>query len=299
MFNRREYLAAAASTGALLLSNRSDAAIADQPKSRIHVFTKPIQELSIAQMASALETWGAGGLEATVRSKGWIDPAEATSKLPELMEALRKINRHGMILCSDINQADHQDVKRVLEPASKLGIRYLRMAYYRYDLDKKLVPQLDTFAKQAEELAAVCKELNMTALYQNHAGANYVGAALWDLMHVIGNIDPKQMSLALDIRHTTVESTEAWKAGYARVRDNIGAIFAKDAIVMNGKADDGPLGRNAKGKQLFDMIENDHVGLPVSMHMEYMDHSNPTLLPQRMEAVAKDVKTLKGWLKEA
>jgi sugar phosphate isomerase/epimerase len=299
MFNRREYLAAAVTTGALLLSSRANAAIADQPKSRVHVFTKPIQELSIAEMAAALESWDAGGLEATVRSKGWIDPADAASKLPELMAALHKVNRHGMILCSDINHADHQDVKRVLEPASKLGIRYLRMAYYRYDLTKKLVPQLDAFAKQAESLAAVCKELNMTALYQNHAGANYVGGALWDLMDVIGSIDPKLMSLALDIRHTTVESTEAWKAGYARVRENIGAIFAKDAIITNGKAEDGPLGRNEKGKQLFDMIEKDHVGLPVSMHMEYIDHTKPALLPQRMEAVAKDIKTLKGWLQEA
>ncbi len=299
MLNRRECLAAAVTTSAALLVNRAALAIADQPKSRVHVFTKPIQELSIAEMASSLEKWEAGGLEATVRSKGWIDPADAAAKLPEVMDALRKINRHGMILCSDINQADHKDVQRVLEPASKLGIRYLRMAYYRYDLSKKLLPQLDTFAKQAEALAVVCKQLNMTALYQNHAGANYVGGALWDLMHVLGSIDPQVMSLALDIRHTTVESTEAWKAGYARVRENIGAIFAKDAIIDQGKPEDGPLGRNEKGKQLFDMIEKDNPGLPVSMHMEYMDHTNPAILAQRMEAVAKDIKTLKGWLKEA
>ncbi len=295
MLNRREYLAVTA-VGLSTLMSKAQAAPADKVGRRIYVFTKPIQQLSFAETASYLAKWDVGGVEATVRSGGWFEPNEAEEKLPKMMEELRKVERAGVILTNDVNHADHQDVRRVLEPASKVGIRYMRMAYYKYDLSKKILPQLEDFAKQAKGLAEVCKALKMTALYQNHAGSNYVGGPLWDLMEVLRDIDPTHMSVALDIRHATIESTQAWQAGYARLRDNVGAIFAKDAIYVGGKVDDGPLGRSEKGKQLFDMINKDHPEVPISLHMEFLDHRKPELLTQRLDAISKDVATLRAWL---
>jgi sugar phosphate isomerase/epimerase len=213
-----------------------------------------------------------------------------------LFEAVSKVHRSGMIVTSDVNSADDPDVERVLAVASRLGIRYFRMAYFKYDFSKKILPQLEAFAAQARKLAEVCKQLKMTALYQNHAGANYVGAPIWDLMEVLKGIDPASISIALDLRHTTIEASESWRAGYSRVRDSVGAVFAKDAIYADGKIDDGPLGRSEKGKQLFKLIQADHPSIPISLHMEYIDHRKPELLTQRLDAITADVKTLKSWL---
>ena len=126
----------------------------------------------------------------------------------------------------------------------------------------------------------------------------YVGAPLWDLMEVMKGIDPSLMSVALDLRHTTIEASESWRAGYARIRDSVGAIFAKDAIYVDGSINDGPLGRSDKGKQLFKLIQADHPTIPISLHMEYIDHKKVELLPQRLEAIGRDVATLKQWLQE-
>jgi sugar phosphate isomerase/epimerase len=295
MFNRRRYLATLIA-GSAMLSKNSLLAAPSKQNSRIHIFTKPTQSLSFDETASWLEKWNVGGVEATIRKGGWFEPEDASEKLPAMMEALQRVDRASVILASDVNNVDHPDVKRVLEPASKLGVRYMRMAYYKYDFSKKVLPQLEAFAKQAQQLAQVCHELKLTALYQNHAGAGYVGGPLWDLMEVIDGIDPKDMSLALDIRHATIESAEAWRAGYARVRENIGAIYAKDAVYAGSKIDDGPLGRSVKGKQLFDMINKDHPDVPISLHMEYFDHRPVDLLPKRLEAIAADVAVLQSWL---
>jgi len=297
MLNRRQCLQSLAAISTLAVAG--SAAGGSKPSvssSRIWIFSKPIQHLTFKDAADWLVRWDVGGLEATVRRDGWIDPSDAAAKLPELMDVVSAVDRSGMIITSDVNDAEHADIERVLKIASKLGVRYFRMAYYKYDFTKRILPQLEAFSGQATKLAEVCKQLKMTALYQNHAGANYVGAPLWDLMDVLKGIDPKAMSIALDLRHTTIEASESWRAGYSRVRDSVGAVFAKDAIYVDGKINDGPLGRSEKGKALFDMIQADHSSIPISLHMEYIDHRKADLLPQRLEAIGADVKTLKSWL---
>ena len=264
--------------------------------SRIWIFTKPIEQLTFKEVAEWLIRWDVGGLEATARRGGWIEPADAPSKLPQLVEALQSVDRTGLIVTTDVNRADQPDVDLVLKSASQLGVRYFRMAYYKYDFSKKILPQLDAFAAQATQLAEICKQLKMTALYQNHAGANYVGAPLWDLMHVLQGIDPSAMSIAIDLRHTTIEAAESWRAGYARIKDSVGAMFVKDAIYVDGAVNDGPLGRSEKCKQLFKLVQADHPTIPMSLHMEHIDHRPKELLPQRLAAITADVETLKRWL---
>ncbi len=42
----------------------------------------------------------------------------------------------------------------------------------------------------------------MTALYQNHAGNNYLGAPIFDLVQILKGIPVSQMAIAMDVRHT-------------------------------------------------------------------------------------------------
>ena len=51
-----------------------------------------------------------------------------------------------------------------------------------------------------------------------------------------------------------------------------------------------------KCKQLFDVVSNDHPDVPISLHMEHIDHRPDDLLMQRLEAIAADVKVLQSWL---
>ena len=67
------------------------------------------------------------------------------------------------------------------------------MEYYRYDFAQPILPQLTRHAKAASELAVLCKSLGITGLYQNHAGKNMVGAALWDLQDVLLDLDPSAL----------------------------------------------------------------------------------------------------------
>ncbi len=265
---------------------------------RICVFAKPFQRMELQSLAELVGSWPVAGIEATVRQGGQVEPAEASEKLPRLLEALRARDRHFHILTTDILRGDHPDVARVLEVAAREGVKYFRMAYYKYDLSRPLLPQLEQFAGQAKSLADVCKELGITALYQNHAGAGYVGAPVLDLLEVFRDLPVQQMALALDLRHTTVEATSSWETIYARMRERIGAIFLKDAVVEKGEARDVPLGEGPHVQSFFRKVLQYGLKVPLSLHMEHIDHQPDRLLPDRIDATVRDLATLQQWLQD-
>jgi len=220
--SRRSLLAVGAASATIALSTKTMAVLPGEsaettkrPRPKICIFAKPIQELSYEQTADLLAKYPVDGLEATVRSGGQVDPAKVDEQLPRLHEALAKRSRDFMILATNINAAKSSEAESVLQGASKLGIRHFRMGYYRYKLDRPILPQLEAFARDAKELAAFCGSLGMTALYQNHAGNNYVGAPIFDLVEVMKGIPVSQMAIAMDIRHTTIEATNSWPLLYA------------------------------------------------------------------------------------
>lgn len=136
----------------------------------------------------------------------------------------------------------------------------------------------------------------MTALYQNHAGNNYLGAPVFDLVEVLKGIPVTQMAIALDIRHTTIEATNSWPLLYAVSKPHLGAVFVKDAVVERGTVMDVDLGQGKAAAELFQTMRRDGLPSLLSLHTEQIDHADPKLLAQRIAAIARDVATLQKWL---
>lgn len=263
---------------------------------KICIFAKPIQDLTYEQTADLLSRYPVDGLEATVRTGGQVEPDKVGEQLPRLVDALAKCSRDFLILATNISTAKSSETESVLKCASKLGIRHFRMGYYRYKLDRPILPQLDAFAREARELAAYCGSLGMTALYQNHAGNNYVGAPIFDLVEIFKGIPVAHMAIAMDIRHTTIEATNSWPLLYAVAKPHLGAVFVKDAIVERGKVTDVDLGQGKAAGELFQTIRKDGLPSVLSLHTEQIDHTDPKLLDQRIAAIGRDVATLQAWL---
>jgi sugar phosphate isomerase/epimerase len=297
MFDRRQILATGIATtvsGWLADGSRLLAAQAEPHSHPIAVFTKPLQSMPVEELAKRLKEIGVQGLEATLRKGGQIEPEALAAELPRFCETLAKYDQRVIIATSDVNKVDAA-AERYLKTLAKEKIPYLRMAYYRYELTQPILPQLEQFARDAKQLAQLCEAHGVTALYQNHAGAAYVGAALWDLLEVLQDVSPKQMAVAIDLCHTTHELSESWPAAYQAVRRRIGAVFAKDFDWIEGKAINVPLGKG-RAKQLWDQLKRDGFAGPISLHMEHIDHRPDELLEDRWRATKVDVEKLKSWL---
>jgi len=299
--NRRQFVGAmAAGSAPILLGSSTFAANNGQTSQQpICCFAKPLQHLSMDALADRVAEMGFQGIEATIRKGGQIEPAQVKEELPKLVEALRKRNLEITVMASDINDADHADTEPVLRTAAELGIQRYRMKYFHYDLKRPIAQQLEEIKPRLKALAALNRELEITAVYQNHAGNGLVGAMVWDLHELLQDISPQEIGIAYDIRHATVEGGLSWPVGFHLVRPHIDVVYVKDFQWKEGKPRNVPLGEGMVDPKFFAMLQQSDFHGPFSLHMEYIDHRDPQLGEARLAAIARDIRVLRRWLDEA
>lgn len=299
--SRRSFLAGtAACAGASLLgSGRLLSAVGGANNGRypICVFVKYLQSLSFDELAETVSGLGFDGIEATVRPKGQILPEHAEEELPRLVDALKKRNLDIMIMTSGISRADDPLTPKVLRTAAALGIKKYRMDYYRYDLNKPVAKQLEALKPVVKDLAALNRELGIQAVYQNHAGAPYVGASIWDIHELLEDIPKEEIGIAFDIRHATVEGGKAWPVSWNLVQPHLGAVYIKDAKWDGRTLIDGPLGdeKGVVDPAFFQLLKKSDFPGPISLHVEYLDDGT---VPEQVAAIRRDFATLKGLLNQ-
>ena len=299
--NRREFLASTSAGLALAntsLARTNLAAPPKPPKHKICAFTKPFNSLSFDELAEQMALIGFDGIEAPIRPGGHIEPKEVPDKLPQLVEALKQRDLEITVLTSNINDASKPLTQSVLKTAAQLGVKRYRMQYFRYDVKERIKPQIENWKSQVAELAALNKELGITGLYQNHAGKNYLGAAIWDLPMLLDGIDRDHVGVAYDIRHATVEGGTSWPISFQMVQPHISMVYVKDFQWGEGaKPKNVPLGEGRiVAKEFFKLLAASDYRGPISLHEEYLDHKKPELVPQHLAALKTDLEVLHGWL---
>ena len=291
---RREFLLASAATVAAGKLFAEEKPVRHQP---ICVFTKPLQSLSYGEMADRIAELGFDGVEATIRDGGHIEPKDVEVELPKMVDALKKRGLEITVMTSSINDPNDTMTEVQLKVAASLGIKRYRMKYLKYDLNKPVIEQLNNWRPQLRDLAAMNKELGITAIYQNHAGRNYFGAPLWDLGYALSKIPNDQIGVAYDIRHATVEGGMSWPVTLNALMPFINTVYVKDFQWQNKKPKNVPLGEGNIDHSFFKILSKAGFNGPISLHEEYLDHRKPELVPQHLTAMKNDFATLKRLLK--
>lgn len=298
--HRRRFLAAttaSALASGVLGSQMAHAAVDGETKNKICIFTKPFNSLSFDELADKIAELGFDGIEAPIRKGGHIETAAVADELPRLVEALKKRNLEITLATSDISDPDNPLTAKFLRTLGALGIKRYRMNYYRYDFDLPLADQWKQWHAQLQELAAMNHEYGVQGLYQNHSGVKYLGASVWDLREVLNGIQPDDLGVAYDIRHSTAEGTTTWPVAYRAIRDHLGMVYVKDFSIVDKKLANVPLGEGHVDKSFFDMLAEDGYTGPISLHEEYLNHRDPKLVPDHLAAMKTDLQVLRGWLK--
>ena len=290
--NRRSFLASTALAG-VSLATKALATQERKPENRFCAFIKFVQELPPEELATTIAKLGYGGIEATVRKGGQVLPDRVEDDLPPLVEALRKQNLEITVMASNVDRADNPLHEKVLRTAAKLGVKRYRMGYFKYDLSKPVLPQLEQFKPILKDLAALNRELGMQAVYQNHAGTNYVGAGLWDLRRLLEDIPVEQVGVAYDIRHSTVEGGTTWPVTWNMIQPHLGMIYVKDFQWGDPKPQNVPLGTGRVDPKFFKLVNASGYTGPISVHVEYLHHDG---LQKNIDALGTDLQTLQKFL---
>jgi sugar phosphate isomerase/epimerase len=259
-------------------------------------FEKPLQFLPFDELADLMAELGFAGIEATVRPGGHVLPERVEEDLPKFVEALKKRGLEITILTSGVSSVDQPHTEKVLRTAARLGIQRYRMLWWRYDLKKPIWPQVEALRPVLKDLVALNREVGISGLYQNHAGANMVGASLWDIYELIKDYPPKDIGLAYDIRHAQVEAGLAWPTQFQLVQSHVTAVCVKDFDWNNGGVKSVPLGDGRVDRKIMSLLKETKFTGPMSVHVEYFAGSSRDKTAIA-EALQKDFETLRAWLK--
>jgi sugar phosphate isomerase/epimerase len=202
-------------------------------KLKIDAYSRHLQWLrSPDEVAEAVIEMGYDGLDITVRPyPGHVDPEKVATDLPPFVNAIRRNGLQVVTITCPITDADSPNAERILDTAASLGIHHYWWGTYRYDTTKPVMPQLEALKPRVAKLAKLNAKYGMKAMYHTYSGAGTVGAAVWDLLHVLREFDPAHVSLHYDIGHmTNAGGNGTWALNLRAAGPYVGGLSIKDSL---------------------------------------------------------------------
>tara|TARA_R110000850_G_scaffold14189_20_gene45517 strand:- start:172 stop:1098 length:927 start_codon:yes stop_codon:yes gene_type:complete len=293
--SRRAFLQVSAATAGGLALSSVTAETAATTGNPVCVFNKPLQHLSYEEQAALVAEMGFVGIEGTVRANGHVTPGRVKEDLPKQIKALRDNGVDMTLMTTDVNNAEDDIHRTLLETAADLGVKQFRMGSIKFTYDRPIPEQMEEIKVTFEKLVDFCQPLGIQPLYQNHAGAGRFGASIWDVYEVLKDHDPKEVGIAFDIRHAAVEGGQSWPTEFHLTRPWIGFVYCKDFawVKDSAKPSNVPLGTGRVDYPAFfkALKKSDYTG-PISLHMEYIDHRDESLLDDSIAAIRADHQAL-------
>ncbi|MEY3852640.1 MAG: hypothetical protein RI910_1620 [Verrucomicrobiota bacterium] len=290
MLSRRAMLGLSGSLMAGAMLRPMLAAAPSQKAPEFSLFTKHLVGLPYDQLAETVAALGFTGVEAPVRKGGHVEPARVEEDLPKLVEAFKKCGVKITLMTTDINAVNADDrTEKVLRTAGALGIPSYRMKWYGYVVDA-IKPQL-------RDLVAFSREVRVLPGYQNHSGAKFVGAGIWDMAMLMKDYRADELSWNFDFFHATVEGGLSWPNELALARDHISMVYFKNFNWQGRLAEGCPLAEGRVSKDSVAQLRKSGYAGPVCLHVEYLKGkvTDQGGLKAAMDATRKDFATLKEW----
>ena len=196
---------------------------------KVDIYSRHLQWLRTADgVAEAAIEMGFDGVNVTVRPyPGHVDPDNVAQELRPFVNTLRK---HGLLVRSittNISEAD-PSAERVVAAASSLGITHYWWGTYRYDLSKPIYEQLDALKPRVAKIAALSEKYKMTAAYHTYSMPGTVGSAMWDLLPLLREHDPKFVGFHYDTGHESHHINGLWEVNLRASGPYIAALAVKD-----------------------------------------------------------------------
>ena len=196
---------------------------------KVDIYSRHLQWLRTAdEVAEAAIEMGFDGVNVTVRPyPGHVDPDNVAQELPSFVNTLRK---HGLLVRSITTNISDADLpaERIVAAASSLGITHYWWGTYRYDLSKPIYEQLDALKPRVAKIAALSEKYKMTAAYHTYSTPGTVGSAMWDLLPLLREHDPKFVGFHYDTGHESHHINRLWEVNLRGAGPYIAAVAVKD-----------------------------------------------------------------------
>jgi len=269
---RRDFARKAALAGTMALAGRN--ASASPNRSPLCLFSKHLPKLNYGELASAVKQMGFDGVDLTVRAEGHVLPGRVAEDLPRAIETLRGAGLVVPMITTGLTSANDPAARPTIQTAARLGVPVFKLGYWNYREKDSIEERIGEVRRDVTGLVALAKEHGIAAGYHNHSG-NYVGAAVWDIRAIIGEMDARSIGYYFDPCHATAEGGEGgWKIALRMALPRIKMVAIKDFVwekqAGKWKMQMCPLGQGmVRWGEVFAMLAAARFHGPISMHAEY------------------------------
>ena len=179
-------------------------------------------------------------------------------------------------------------------------MRRYRLGPIRYVANKSIRQQVTELTPQIRDLAQLNRTIGIQGGIQNHSGADYFAAPVWDAMEAIQDLDPSAMGIAFDIGHATLEGGLSWPIQARLAEPRYSVVYVKDFRWERQNSTWTPawcaLGQGMVSKKFFATLARSSFSGPIVQHHEYDLGKTPA---DNLAHYKEDLRVLRGWLQEA
>jgi len=270
---------------------------------KLCLFSKHLPEMDWRRLGETVKRLGFDGVDLTVRKGGHVLPPRAAEDLPAAAAAIRAAGLDLPMITTELLSASDPFAVPILSTAGKLGVRFFKAGYYKYEF-ADVRRELEKAGADFRGLAELGRQYGVAVGYHNHAG--YLGAPVWDMARVIDPLDPKWAGYYFDVCHATSEGGVAgWKIAASLVAPRTKMIAVKDFFwektPRGWRTRMCPLGEGmVDWKGYFKILAAAGFAGPVSLHLEYdIPGKGKELEDNTLSAAVRDLKFLEQRLAEA
>jgi sugar phosphate isomerase/epimerase len=204
---RRSFMQIAAlsgvAAGSLPVREAIGAKTPSETKDVFCAFTESFQDWSIEKVCEKFKAAGLDGLDLTVRPGGHIDPKDAKTKLGPAMATATK---HGIgisMLSTAITDANSEG-EVILGICGELGIRRIKLGYYRTGGFGKLLREIDDTRRRVDRVATLARKYGVLPCVHIHSG-DMIPASGPIAYLLLRDFTPDEIGAYVDPMHMTIE----------------------------------------------------------------------------------------------
>jgi len=255
------------------------------------MFSKMLQQLSIAEAGDAIAKLGFDGVDLTVRDKGHILPENVVAELPPAVELLRGKGLVVGMLTTGITSAEEPHAADIFRTAAACGVTRLKLGYWLYQGFGTVRESIGKVRADLKGLEALALEHGVTACIHTHSG-NFLTADPAICSLLVEGLDPEAIGIYVDAGHIVLEGGYGvWKQGLDLVQDRLRLVAAKSfgwypepngqLRRVHWKSKTLPFEKGMTDwQEFFTCLRAIPYDGFVSLHSEYSDLSLPDLLAQ-------------------
>ncbi len=272
------------------------------------MFTKHLQEFSVAETARRVKALGFDGLDLTVRPGGHVVPERVGA---DLAKAVADAHGEGLtipLISTAITSAATPHAEATLAAAAHDDIRKIKLGYWNIPKGGTLRAAIDQARRDLDGLEKLAETYHVTLCVHNHSGAPYVNclpAVLWTLLR---DRDPNRIAAYFDAGHATVEGGNGgWKQGFELLAPHVRLVAIKDFAWKSEPGKPKAVWQDVyvplrdgivPWPEFFERLSQTSFDGPISLHSEYQGKGSWRDLNTKelIEQTAADIAFVKAML---